>query len=551
MDSPTLATLAGKRPHSWTAADRHFLAAGGLVVLFTAQRLTGYMSLFLYKRLPYDDLVLLAHFFGGAGLVAVCTIGASGAPMHLRSVPVLRALVSAGWLVGCVVVLLLWWICNPAWWPGAGAAQAAAMIAALGLVALLFRPVEKFVSSLPAARWWKIAAVVALWQAYSLDWELRLNFLKDAVTLSRRHVQWDHIALDLVATAAGLAWALWVQRKVAVGDFSFPGTPRSDGRNAPVVKLFGSTLLYRASLYRHWPEGWRRWLRWSRTRAYCRWHGMAFSREEANWVLARDAHRLVVPDTNLSGPALRALAERFDELFACPELAGHGGTIDASGPIHYCGGTVRCSVESLLDITCAVAAYNRHYPLAPGQTVVDAGAFEGMFAIYAACRVGASGRVIALEPDPENLRRLRENVARSGLNQIEIVEAGLWSRDGTVEFSSGGHGAAIAPGIGSTAIRVTTLAGLIERHKITRLDFVKMDIEGAEVEVLESSQDLLPTLHAAWAIASYHRRDGKPTARRLEEIFRASNYEVTTENPIHLTTFAHRRTPPSLSPSGS
>lgn len=185
------------------------------MLLFTVQRLTGYMSLYLYKRLPYDDLVLLAHLFGGAGLIAVCTIGVNGAPMHLRSVPVLRALVSAGWLVGCVVVLLLWWICNPAWWPEAGAAQAAVMTAALALVALLFRPVEKFFSSLPAARWWKIAALVALWQAYSLDWELRLNFLKDAVTLSRRHVQWDHIALDVVATAAGLAWALWVQRSVA------------------------------------------------------------------------------------------------------------------------------------------------------------------------------------------------------------------------------------------------------------------------------------------------------------------------------------------------
>lgn len=214
MDSPTPATLAGKRPPPWTAADAHFLVAGGLVLLFTAQRLTGYMGLWLYKRLPFEDLVLLAHFLGGAGLIAVCTIGVNGAPMHLRSVPVLRALVSAGWLVGSVVVLLLWWVCNPAWWPESGAVQAGVMTAALALVALTFRPIEKFVSSLPAARGWKIATVVAIWQAYSLDWELRLNFLKDAVTLSRRHVQWDHIALDVVATATGLAWALWVQQTV-------------------------------------------------------------------------------------------------------------------------------------------------------------------------------------------------------------------------------------------------------------------------------------------------------------------------------------------------
>ena len=122
------------------------------MLLFTVQRLTGYMSLWLYKRLPYDDLVLLAHFFGGAGLVAVCTLGTKAMPMRLRAVPVLRAMVSAGWLVGSVVVLLLWWICSPALWPDDGATQAVAMIAALALNAFLFRPVENWVSTQPTAR---------------------------------------------------------------------------------------------------------------------------------------------------------------------------------------------------------------------------------------------------------------------------------------------------------------------------------------------------------------------------------------------------------------
>ena len=218
MDSPTPATPVEKRPHSWTAADAHFLVAGGFVLLFTLQRLTGYMGLWLYKHLPYDDLVLLAHFFGGAGLVAVCTLGTKEMPMRLRAVPVLRALVSAGWLVGSVVVLLLWWICSLAWWPDDGATQAVVMIAALALIALIFRPVERRVSALSNARWWKITTVVGLWQAYSVDWELRLNFLKDNVTLHRRHVQWEHVALDVAATAVGLAWTLWMQRRRDAAD---------------------------------------------------------------------------------------------------------------------------------------------------------------------------------------------------------------------------------------------------------------------------------------------------------------------------------------------
>ncbi|MBI3875453.1 MAG: hypothetical protein HY300_05745, partial [Verrucomicrobia bacterium] len=125
----------------------------------------------------------------------------------------LRAMVNAGWLVGSVVVLLLWWICSPALWPDDDAMQIVALTVAFGVIAALFRPVERWVSARSGARWWKIATVVTLWQAYSVDWELRLNFLKDNVTLHRHHVQWEHVALDAVATVAGLAWTLWVQRR--------------------------------------------------------------------------------------------------------------------------------------------------------------------------------------------------------------------------------------------------------------------------------------------------------------------------------------------------
>jgi hypothetical protein len=199
----------------WTAADFHFLAACGLVLLFTAQRLTGYMTVYLYQHLAYERLIYAAHFFGGAGLVAACTMGSTPAKFQLRSVPFIRVVVNVGWLVGGLLVLVLWWMCTPAWRPESDIGQMAAMMFVIVTVLVIVRPIDNAISNSGRARLWKLAVPTILWQAYSLDWELRLNFLKDETALTRADVQWPHVAIDLFATTAGLAWTLYVARTSA------------------------------------------------------------------------------------------------------------------------------------------------------------------------------------------------------------------------------------------------------------------------------------------------------------------------------------------------
>lgn len=198
---------------SWTRADTHLLLAAGAVLLFTAQRLTGYMGLWLYQHLAYAYLVLVAHIVGGAGLVVTLTLGARAVPMQSRLIPLWRVVANQGWSVGSFLVLLLWWMC----WPGlrpatdAGRLVAAAVFLA-GMLAAL-RPFEAWVAGRAHARTWRLALPVALWQLYSLHWELGLNFLKDEVTVRRGAVQAEQIAADLLGTALGLAWARWAARE--------------------------------------------------------------------------------------------------------------------------------------------------------------------------------------------------------------------------------------------------------------------------------------------------------------------------------------------------
>jgi hypothetical protein len=70
------------------------------------------------------------------------------------------------------------------------------------------------------------------------------------------------------------------------------------------------------------------------------------------------------------------------------------------------------------------------------------------------------------------------------------------------------------------------------------VDYIKMDIEGAEIEALEGAARMMSTLKPTFAIASYHKRDGRPTAETLEKLFNELGYRTETGFPSHLTTYA-------------
>jgi hypothetical protein len=197
---------------SWTRADTQLLLGAFCILLFTAQRLTGYMGLWLYQHLAYESLVLAAHVLGGAGLVVALTLGAREVAMQSRVIPVWRVVANHGWSVGSFLVVLLWWMCWPGWRPATneGRTIAAGVFVAAMLAAL--RPCEAWVATRVRASAWRVWLPVVLWQAYSLHWELALNFLKDDVTARRGAVQAEQIVADVAGTALGIVWARWAAR---------------------------------------------------------------------------------------------------------------------------------------------------------------------------------------------------------------------------------------------------------------------------------------------------------------------------------------------------
>jgi FkbM family methyltransferase len=188
----------------------------------------------------------------------------------------------------------------------------------------------------------------------------------------------------------------------------------------------------------------------------------------------------------------------------------------------------------------------------PGMTVVDIGGCYGEYSLFASALVGPTGRVIMVEPDAGNIEKAKHLFAMNGDPQnITIFEGGIWGTRGTLRFDAGlgpqsmvtalaGHlkGATAERAAPSTEIKVHSLASLVAEMNLDRLDIVKMDVEGAELQVISGAKDLPDRLRPRYAIASYHVVDGRRTAETLGGLFDALPYHHATGNERHLTTWA-------------
>lgn len=135
----------------------------------------------------------------------------------------------------------------------------------------------------------------------------------------------------------------------------------------------------------------------------------------------------------------------------------------------------------------------------PGDVVVDAGANIGLFTLFASVRVGRSGRVLAIEPDPENFSRLGESVRENRLANVDLFPFALADSSGDSRFMGGSGNTAhvVDHPTGPTAVRVTTITlDEVARRAKLRPTVAKVDVEGSEAPVFRGFSDALTEVRA-------------------------------------------------------
>ena len=157
---------------------------------------------------------------------------------------------------------------------------------------------------------------------------------------------------------------------------------------------------------------------------------------------------------------------------------------------------------------------NEHHWIRPGDIVLDCGANIGVFT-REALLAGAS-KVIAIEPAPENLECLRRNFAPEiASGKVIVYPKGVWDKDDFLEMHIHHDNAAADSFIiknekttaTATKIPLTTIDKMVAELNLPRVDFVKMDIEGAEVRALNGARSTLARYHPKLSISVYHAPD--------------------------------------------
>jgi FkbM family methyltransferase len=131
--------------------------------------------------------------------------------------------------------------------------------------------------------------------------------------------------------------------------------------------------------------------------------------------------------------------------------------------------------------------YSIKLPFTP-KTIIDAGANVGFTTLFFH-RAYPTAKIVSLEPDADNFRLLEQNT--TGYQNIHPHQHALFNRIGEIKIVDEGHGIRgfmareISDGQKGQTMPCTTLVELMTHHNLTKIDILKMDIEGSELEVFQ------------------------------------------------------------------
>jgi FkbM family methyltransferase len=183
----------------------------------------------------------------------------------------------------------------------------------------------------------------------------------------------------------------------------------------------------------------------------------------------------------------------------------------------------------------------------PGETVLDCGAHVGTFA-RKALESGAE-KVIAIEPSPDHLECLRRNFEDAiSAGKLILYPKGVWHERDVLPL--------VVPEVNTGAasvkdlrlggrivedIELTTIDEMVRELHLPRVDFIKMDIEGSEVNAVLGAKTTLARFRPRMAIAAYHHRSDPEVIPRIVLTY-SPEYEVNIEGCVGSGQFVRRQT---------
>lgn len=190
------------------------------------------------------------------------------------------------------------------------------------------------------------------------------------------------------------------------------------------------------------------------------------------------------------------------------------------------------------------------FEIRPRDTIVEIGGHIGSFSVYAA-RKAPQGRVVVYEPDPGNFAYLQKNVHLNKLSNVTAKKMAVATKKGMRMFFPStvntAESSMYATKGQSIQVPTTTLSHIFEEHAVVSCDFLKLDCEGAEYEILfgtpVSCLDKIQKIAMECHNPSYFNiADPRYTQESMKTFLSSNGFAVTEikENAMHSLIFARR-----------
>lgn len=177
-------------------------------------------------------------------------------------------------------------------------------------------------------------------------------------------------------------------------------------------------------------------------------------------------------------------------------------------------------------------SYEKYNKIKPGDIVIDIGANIGLFTIKASQSTGKSGFIVAIEPEPRNIKVFNLNLKY--YPDVILIPKAVGNFRGEIDLMIGTHSGSHTVNIDNDGdfftkaiitVPIDTLDNIIKELNVKEIDFVKIDVEGGELEVLKGAVNVLNRIKFL-AIAAYHN---KADNILITEFLKTRNFKVRSD----------------------
>lgn len=178
----------------------------------------------------------------------------------------------------------------------------------------------------------------------------------------------------------------------------------------------------------------------------------------------------------------------------------------------------------------------RRFTPKEGDTVIDIGAHIGRYTITSSKQVGNTGKVVAIEADPDNFQLLKRNIALNKLTNVMPLNYAVFSERTKIKLyeqsASAKYNSIMLTRAAKTKnyveVNADTLDSILELNGVNRVNWIKIDVEGAEFEVLKGSTKTLSDENISLLI-EIHNIEDPSHYDNIVDFLKHNNYEITFE----------------------